>query len=586
MFIFLTMRTFVCLWLLAIIIHLGAGHEFRTSKSYKILSNKLESLPKFQPKNSLNQFNPKEKYPSKLLSPSDWDTQRATKLDSWGQISWGIENISESFSYARSLLEVIMYGNQAVGKSENKFISHAMDLLEKEDLNITQRIWILGVLRILQDYSPAIKHPLLSNSIKEGPLCRAGLELSLTQGFDLFLELEKALQNHQNNGGIHPFLLEGLQRVELLGKINRWAQKDGKVKRSEELSTIYDRLLQVDCPIKLDQSIELSKRCLMHMSKEPGSAEERRWTYGVLYHLYSSSKEVREVWKTNLGKPQLQATQQLLSQQMKYKEVVKDDLERYFSNGNPDPFITNLLLPFKDILPVTLKHYIYIIDCFEAQGKKDHPARTTEYWLQISDYHRFAYHKSFVFHILGRASPYIKGAQQYLASRLKIINRRYQYIPLEGSNKANHNKEKLECPICLDEFVLGEHCIKLNCSPKHRFHHRCLVKWMGKFSKQLSLADSPSQHKNCPICRIPIGSTLHPTQHFLWWEDQGIHKTITRGKPGIEGHMTKGGSGLAQGASTSESGSSSLSTKRPRVDDEAEELNTIAEEKRAKVSRV
>ncbi|KAH9818008.1 hypothetical protein DFH28DRAFT_961504 [Melampsora americana] len=314
--------------------------------------------------------------------------------------------------------------------------------------------------------------------------------------------------------------------------------------------------------MKLDQSIELANRCLIHLREK--------------------FQEVREVWKSNLGKHSLQATQQLISQHMKYREVVKDDLERYFSNGNPDPFITNLLLPFKDILPVNLKHYIYIIDCFEAQRKLTHPSRTRRYWLNISDCHRFIYHKGSVLKLLRRASPYIQGAQQYLASRLKIINGEFQFIPLEGSNMANHNKERLQCSICLNEFVLGEHCLKLNCSPKHIFHHKCLVKWMDKFSEQHPLENNPSLHPSCPICRIPIGSTLHPTQHFLWWEDQGIHKTITAGKIGIEGHMTKEGSGLAQEASTSESGPSTLSTKRPRIDDEAEELNTIAEEKRGK----
>ncbi|KAH9818007.1 hypothetical protein DFH28DRAFT_136004 [Melampsora americana] len=465
------MKTFVCLWLLAVIISQNAGHGFIVSESYENLSKKLESLPTFELMNSLNQFQVKEKFPSKVMSPLHWQKQIVTTLDGWGQLSWGI-NVSEPFSYARSLFEDMVFGSSTLADSENNFIYHVIDLLEKDDLHILQRIWIVGVLRILQDHSPTIKHPLLSNCIQQGPLCRAGLELSLTQNFDLGFELPLALGYPDINESMRPCF----KRVELLVRINRWAQQDSKGKISEGFKMIYDSLLQLDCPIKPDESILLANRCWTHLKTRPECVSrcprEARWTYGVLYHLYSSCKELREIWK---GEPKLQAIQQSISKQMRYREVIKDDMKMYFSSGNVDPFITNLITPFSDILPINLKHYRYIIDCFEAQRKETHPSQSLEYWSNASQYYRFTYQKGIVVRVLWKASPYIQGAQQYLASRLKITNTGFQFIPLEGLSMANHNKGRLECAICLNEFVLGEHCIKLNCSPKHKFHHKCLV---------------------------------------------------------------------------------------------------------------
>ncbi|KAH9818009.1 hypothetical protein DFH28DRAFT_1106231 [Melampsora americana] len=576
------MKTFVFYWLLAVLINQSVGHAFITSRSYENLSKKLESLPTFEPMNSKNQFNSKGISSLNLMSPSEWNKQRVTKLDRWGEISWRIDDISEPFGFVRSSLEAIIFGSPSLGNSENKFIYHAIDLFEKEDLNIIQRIWMLGVLRILQDHSPTIKHPLLSNCIQEGPLCRAGLELSLTQSFDLFSQLEKALQNSKINEAFDPCL----QRVELLGRINKWKQEDSKVEKSEGFQMIYDTLLQADCPIKLTESVSLVNNCITHMMRNTGSKEEVKWTYGVLYHLYSSCKEVRDVWKFNLGKPKLQAIQQSLSKQMKYQEVVKDAIESYLSTENSDPFISNLLLPFKEILPVTLKHYMYIIDCFEAQGKRTHPSQLKGYWLDSSDYSRYTYSKAFVIDMLRKASPYIQDTQPYLKSRLKIEDGKYKFIPLENSNIENHNKEGLECSISLNVFILGEHCIKPNCNPKHIFHYKCLKTWTNGFAKRLATTDHSNSHPNCPVCRTSIGPEFNTNQHIFWWEDQNIHQNIPAVQPVIEDHIIKEGSGLEGEPSSSKSGSLRLlaKSKRPAIDDGTGELNTMTESKKSKLS--
>ncbi|EGG10958.1 uncharacterized protein MELLADRAFT_102769 [Melampsora larici-populina 98AG31] len=590
------METFVCLWLMAVIISRSVGQGFMRSKSYftvEHLSKKLQTLPTFEPINSMieSKVKLKEECTSKVMRPKDRKRKKLSILQRWGEISWQIDDISDTFSFSdvRALLEVIISSNTTPINSENKFIYHAAESLEKEELNIIQRIWVLGALKVLRDYSLETRQPLLSNHIQEGPLCRAGLELSLTQStvFTLhitFGDVEEDVTLIFNKNFHLSALLEGLQRVELLRRINKWSQRTHQVETSGKFKMINDSLLQVDCPIELKKSMSLANECLGHMMKSPDSTEEVKWTYRVLYHLYSSCEELREAWKSNLGSPQLQTIRKSMSKQMKYKEVVKNDIERYLSSGNPDPFISNLLLTFKDLLPVTLGHYKYIIDCFEAQDKETHPSQLKDYWLNISYYHRSLYARRFVINLLLKASPYIQDTRQYLASRLKIKDGIHQYIPLKNSKTENHNKEGLECSICLNEFVLGEHCLRLDCNPKHIFHHKCLMKWTNEFSGKVSSTDQSKLHANCPVCRTAIGPEITTSQHVFWWEDQSIHQNSPAVLPVIEDHMIKEGSRLAQEPNTSKSGSLPLPAKRPRIDDEADELDTMEDKKKFKVS--
>ncbi|GJN28315.1 hypothetical protein PR202_gb16424 [Eleusine coracana subsp. coracana] len=49
-----------------------------------------------------------------------------------------------------------------------------------------------------------------------------------------------------------------------------------------------------------------------------------------------------------------------------------------------------------------------------------------------------------------------------------------------------------ECPVCLEEFTSGDDLIVMPC--KHRFHERCMVKWLGI-------------SRLCPCCRHALPSS-------------------------------------------------------------------------------
>ncbi|XP_057832642.1 uncharacterized protein LOC131043460 [Cryptomeria japonica] len=48
-----------------------------------------------------------------------------------------------------------------------------------------------------------------------------------------------------------------------------------------------------------------------------------------------------------------------------------------------------------------------------------------------------------------------------------------------------------KCPICIDDFVLGEEVIEMSCHPHHIFHCHCIQPWLQK-------------HSTCPTCRREI----------------------------------------------------------------------------------
>lgn len=49
-----------------------------------------------------------------------------------------------------------------------------------------------------------------------------------------------------------------------------------------------------------------------------------------------------------------------------------------------------------------------------------------------------------------------------------------------------HVGSGLECPVCKDDYALGEHVRQLPCN--HLFHDGCIVPWL-------------EQHDSCPVCR-------------------------------------------------------------------------------------
>nr|2ECT_A Chain A, RING finger protein 126 [Mus musculus] len=55
-----------------------------------------------------------------------------------------------------------------------------------------------------------------------------------------------------------------------------------------------------------------------------------------------------------------------------------------------------------------------------------------------------------------------------------------------SSGTEEHVGSGLECPVCKEDYALGESVRQLPCN--HLFHDSCIVPWL-------------EQHDSCPVCR-------------------------------------------------------------------------------------
>eukprot|EP01125_Pyxidicula_operculata_P011592 TRINITY_DN379_c0_g1_i1.p1 TRINITY_DN379_c0_g1~~TRINITY_DN379_c0_g1_i1.p1 ORF type:complete len:177 (+),score=48.86 TRINITY_DN379_c0_g1_i1:357-887(+) len=67
-------------------------------------------------------------------------------------------------------------------------------------------------------------------------------------------------------------------------------------------------------------------------------------------------------------------------------------------------------------------------------------------------------------------------------------------------------KYKDTCPVCAENFVLGDEARKLPC--RHIFHNDCIIPWLN-------------QHNTCPLCRHEL-PTIDPEYEY--------HKTVKQQK--------------------------------------------------------
>lgn len=66
----------------------------------------------------------------------------------------------------------------------------------------------------------------------------------------------------------------------------------------------------------------------------------------------------------------------------------------------------------------------------------------------------------------------------------------------------------LECPVCKDDYELGERVRQLPCN--HLFHDGCIVPWLEQVSRWVAMATGPLHP-----CPLPASELLHslPTKH-------------------------------------------------------------------------
>ncbi|KAH9822546.1 hypothetical protein DFH28DRAFT_922835 [Melampsora americana] len=314
-------------------------------------------------------------------------------------------------------------------QAEYRLIERGLGFFEQDHTNLIYQIWVLGLLRQFQVYHPTIDLQSIGASDQQGIfLSKVGLALSLTK------KLEKALKNEKGVESIDPTrekaklnrcsdLAEALNRVELLHQIGKWNKKLDSTPQIPTFKDIYDGLLQESCPLDEEKTILLAQRCIEGIMMGKEKTEEVKWIEDILFHLYRFSHSAKNCIKhpqfAPPGSSKLNIAGYLTTARQQINRIIKIyESKLYISKTNADPFISNLLRPFTKDMPVPLEHYKYILDCFEAHEKVIYGSKDDNYGSST----RYLKGKRLVISVLFSESPYITGAQEYLASRLEKGN--------------------------------------------------------------------------------------------------------------------------------------------------------------------
>ncbi|KAG0149579.1 hypothetical protein CROQUDRAFT_131172 [Cronartium quercuum f. sp. fusiforme G11] len=178
-------------------------------------------------------------------------------------------------------------------------ISEALEVLEVKDLPVIQRIWALGTLQVLLSHLSYGERDLVQMDLKEGPVCRAALELSLLRGIDLFDVVRGGWEKFENykventilkSESIDAGLIEPLQRVDLLVKINQYHRpNEGSSYEAFFPFSIHDGLLFASHLLKQTLPSNFVHSCLQYISLDFSSYMARKFTFEILQHLQNFS---------------------------------------------------------------------------------------------------------------------------------------------------------------------------------------------------------------------------------------------------------------------------------------------------------
>ncbi|EGG04690.1 uncharacterized protein MELLADRAFT_64716 [Melampsora larici-populina 98AG31] len=265
------------------------------------------------------------------------------------------------FSYTLSNLL-----SQAPLRSHKLFAVRVSEVLSDPALEITKRMYCLYILQVLLEYVPSRKLDFLRTNIRSGAVSRAGLELSLTKGFDLASEAHKIRKKGMNR--MDPMLFEAFQRVELLERIQMRYRQTGASQPSKTLMKLHDDLLLASCPLGELEIVSLTDNCIRHMIENDVSEEDKQTTYELMTHSFQNSDISRKTLKARIATNN--ATKELYDEMYKWMKT-RREISLYLSLNRVDPYITNLLLPFLGTPLPTLEHYKYIFLSFEAHTQAE-----------------------------------------------------------------------------------------------------------------------------------------------------------------------------------------------------------------------
>ncbi|EGG07233.1 uncharacterized protein MELLADRAFT_106051 [Melampsora larici-populina 98AG31] len=179
------------------------------------------------------------------------------------------------------------------GLALDKIIITSLEYLERDNLELYERLWILSVLHILKSFLPKGQ---LGRDPNTGSVCRGGLELFLTEesGIRVListpgLDLKPRVKGISSRGiDIFPVdesITEALKRVELIANIRNYLQDSERNQQTPTFIRIHNGLLQNKSLTKGRILESLALQAMHHSISKTTSEGEIQCLHAILQHL-------------------------------------------------------------------------------------------------------------------------------------------------------------------------------------------------------------------------------------------------------------------------------------------------------------
>ncbi|EGG12543.1 uncharacterized protein MELLADRAFT_100916 [Melampsora larici-populina 98AG31] len=308
------------------------------------------------------------------------------------------------------------------GSDLEKCINTALDALHRADLSRKERIWTLAILDGLQASLPRGELQPMRTDILEGPVRRGAFELHLIrgQGIDL-LPIAQRMCNPKALPSLPISLIEALQRAELLAAMQKAIKTKIVPRLSQSGRKLHDMLVQAALPLDKDQAVRFVSTFEEHWSRHLDLSLETRWAYDILNHMLRYDVNVRRYTEWRFTIDGFFKT----NSQRFWASTVKADILRIIRKASNDPYITNILQPFKKDTPADFSHFKHVIDSFKVQNHAIHNFQEQQYGISPFKIQEYLEDQNIILGVLYKASahnphevvPYLNSELDYKSSK-------------------------------------------------------------------------------------------------------------------------------------------------------------------------
>ncbi|KAH9807591.1 hypothetical protein DFH28DRAFT_1073008 [Melampsora americana] len=170
------------------------------------------------------------------------------------------------------------------GRRFERIILITLCYLQKEDLELYDRLWALSVLETLQSFLPRGELEPIRQDPKSGSVCRGGLELFLLKGLDYAPRVKSVFFGIIELFPLDESITESLKRVDLIVKIRNYLDHTEQNIKTPTLKILHDQLLQ-NRSLDTGGIIEsLSLQSMHHIISENTPDNEIECLYNILQH--------------------------------------------------------------------------------------------------------------------------------------------------------------------------------------------------------------------------------------------------------------------------------------------------------------